>query len=78
MTWKQKAEKAYANDSPEKRAKAISAGTAIDNALQLDYNHGAAVMEEGGTRSTFRLDQWLAWFSYEALGAERFKRLYLS
>lgn len=78
MTWKQKAEIAYSKDKPEKLRRAISAGEAMDNSIELDYDHGAAIMETGGTKSTFRTDQWLAYFSYEALGPERIKLLYLT
>lgn len=77
MNWEQQAEKAYSNDTKEKRKKAIAAGIAIDNALKKEYSkgnengHGAGI-----THSHFMTDNWVKYFSYEALGKERIKLLY--
>lgn len=62
--------KAYANDSEEKKRKAIASGKAIDNALKLEYGKG------GGTKSHFMIDNWMAYFSYEAMGPERIRLMY--
>ncbi len=61
-SYKDMAIKAYANDDENKRYKAVSAGTAIDNALKLNYGLG------GTTRCHFMMDNYLKYFSYEALG----------
>jgi hypothetical protein len=53
--------KAYAQDTPKKRAKAIAAGVAMDNALKLEYTAG------GTTHCRFLSDQYEAYFSPEAL-----------
>jgi hypothetical protein len=70
MKWQNQAELAYSNDDNSKRSKAIAAGKAIDNALELEYGKG------GGTKSHFMTDNWLKYFSYEALGPERIKLLW--
>jgi hypothetical protein len=77
MKWQEQAAMAYANDTEEKRNKAIAAGKAMDNALDKSYStgneqgHGAGV-----TKSHFMTDNWLKYFSYEALGGERVRLLH--
>lgn len=56
---------AYSNDTKDKRAKAIAAGVAIDNALKLEYTNG------GTTKQHFMMGNYLKYFSYEALGSDR-------
>ena len=70
MSYQQTASKAYARDSEEKYKKAVAAGIAIDNALVTEYG------PEGKTKSHFMTSNWLKYFSYEALGADRIKLLY--
>jgi hypothetical protein len=64
------AKKAYDNDKPEVLKKAIAAGKAIDNALKLEYTKG------GTTNSHFMMQNYLAYFDYQAMGKERSKLLY--
>ena len=71
MSYEEQAVKAYANDEPTKKHKAIAAGRAIDNALKLQYSKG------GITKSHFMLSNYLKYFSYESLGANRIKLLWL-
>ena len=61
--------RAYANDTPEKRHKAVSAGKAIDNGINLSYTPG------GASRTHFNMEQWLKYFSPEKLG-DRIKLIY--
>ena len=70
MSYEEQAKKAYANDDEGKRNKAIAAGRAIDNALNVEYSKG------GTTKSHFMMSNYLKYFSYEALGAERIKLLW--
>lgn len=53
---------AYANDDELKLHKAISAGKAIDNSLKKEYGIG------GGTKCHFMTENYLKYFTYEALG----------
>lgn len=71
MKWEEQARIAYANDAEDKRKKAMAAGRAMDNALKLEYGKG------GGTKSHFMTDNWLAYFSPEALGKERILLLWM-
>ena len=70
MSWEYKAKIAYSKDSDKKKEKAIAAGRALDNALEVKYSKG------GTTKSHFMLDNYLKYFSFEALGSERLKLLY--
>jgi hypothetical protein len=71
MKWEEQARIAYANDTEDKRHKAIAAGRAMDNALELEYSKG------GHTHSHFMTSNWLKYFSPEALGKERILLLWL-
>jgi hypothetical protein len=57
--YKELANKYYKNHNLYK--KALSAGTALDNALKLSYTKG------GFTNTHFMLDNYLAYFDYEVL-----------
>ncbi len=70
MGYEEQANKAYAKDTYEKLSKAVAAGKAIDNALKTEYSKG------GITKSHFMIDNWLKYFSYEALGGERVRLLW--
>jgi hypothetical protein len=70
MKYEEQAKKAYANDPEERANKAIAAGRAIDNALELEYTKG------GTTNSHFMMSNYLKYFSYEALGTDRIKLLW--
>ena len=72
MKFHEQAIKAYSQDPEEKQKKAIAAGKAIDNALKVEYSKG------GITKSHFMLSNYLKYFSYEALGSERLKLLYVT
>ena len=65
MTFKQQAETFYKGH--REKAKAIAAGTAIDNALKLDYTKG------GVTHTHFMIDNYLKYFTYERLPQNRKK-----
>jgi hypothetical protein len=72
MSWEQKAKAAYINDTPNKLRKAMAAGRAIDNALAIDYSDGGINGHGAGrTDCHFMTSNWLAYFSYEALGKDR-------
>lgn len=62
MSYEQIACKAYANDTPEKLHKAISAGKLLDNRLKKEYQ------AEGSTNTHFDMASYNKYFSYEALG----------
>lgn len=68
MSYQQKALKAYAKDTEEKRHKAVSAGKLLDNRLKKEYG------KEGSTNCHFDMAAYNKYFSYEALG-ERNKLL---
>jgi hypothetical protein len=70
MDWQKQAEIAYSMDAEEKKKKAIAAGKAMDNALKKEYTKG------GTTHSHFLTENWIKYFSYEALGKERLKLLW--
>jgi len=53
INYQQRAAQAYANDQPATQKKAMAAAIAMDNSLK---------------KGRFAMDQYLAWFSYEALG----------
>ena len=60
-TYKQIAEKAYANDNPTKLKKVIAAGIAMDNRLKKGY---------------FDAITYLKFFDFESMGIERCCLLY--
>jgi len=60
MNYEEMARIAYANDP--KLKKALAAGIAMDNAMKLDRSKG------GATNCHFMMDNFLKYFSYEALG----------
>lgn len=63
ISYKQQAETHYKNEP--KRSKAIAAGTAMDNALRLEYTKG------GHSKCHFMMDNYLKYFTYEALTKQK-------
>ena len=61
MSYELQARKYYANNP--RLDKAIAAGKQMDNSLKKEYG------KEGSTDCHFRMNQYLKYFSYEALKA---------
>ena len=59
--YEQLAKELYKDASTDKLHKAISAGKQMDNSLKKEYG------SEGSTDCHFRIDQYLKYFSYEAI-----------